>query len=275
MRTQTSQTLRSLVSLLLLALVGSLASWKFLGSLELAAIWASAVVIGGIVHLIFEGETEPTPLRFVLSSIIWIATATVAFGLKLGYGMAVALIGGASSLIILGSIRGLMSMAIALSILIYRFFRELQPEGARALDIGQHYSLVGITLGALLPLLPIEWSRSTRTKSSLAGVLWLLLLIGIPVAVSLLLGGKGAVGLVVGFAFASLIEGARGSVTLEAIGIAAGLGALTTLSYGWLVPLMDLGRDEKTKGLVGVAVAVVIIGSLLNWVGKKDAAVKA
>ena len=262
--------LRGLVTVLAVAAVGSLACWKFLGTLELASLWACGAVVAGIVHLIFEGEEEPSGFRFVLSTIIWIAAVTVAFGIKLGYGMSAVLLAGVVTAILLGSARGLMSQSVALSILLYRYYRELQPEGARALDIGQHYSMVGLTLGALLPLLPLEWARARRSRLVISGALWLVLLIGLPLIGSLLLGSKGAVGMIVGFGFATLVEGIRGAVTLEAVGLGVGLGALTTLSYGWLVPLMDIGRDEKTRALVIVAVVLVLIGTALSMLTKPD-----
>lgn len=272
-RTGKSDVLQGLSSLLVLILVGGLACWRFLGSLDLAAIWVGSVVTGAVVHFVFEGEGDPTPFRFVLCTVIWIAAATVAFGVKLGYGMSISILGGVAALTILRSVRGLMSMGVAISILVYRFFRELQPEGAKALDIGQHYSMVGLAIGALMPLLPIEWSRGrgawTGGRSAGIWMLWLLILLGVPVAASILLGAKGAVGIVVGFSFASVIEGTRGTASLETVGIATGLGALTTLSYGWLTPLMNLGREEKTRALLIVAVLAAAVGAGIFVLGKK------
>lgn len=249
-----------------LLLIGYLACWQYLSSSLLANLWFGGVVVGAAVHLLLSGEEQPEAFRFVLAAVIWLGAATVAFGLNLGYGMSVTLLAGAAALVLFGSVRGLMAIAVAAAILIYRMFRELFPEEAKALDIGQHYTMVGLAIGALLPLLPLEWARGMKIagwRTTAATVVWLLILLGLPVAAAVLLGSKGAIGMVVGLSFAAIVEGLRGSVGLAPAGIAMGLGSLTVLSYGWLGDWTDLERAVKLRAVIVVSVVALILGAAL------------
>jgi hypothetical protein len=267
---------RNGIGFALLAVVGYVACWKYLGNNELGTLWMGGVIVGGIVHLIFAGETQPEPFRFVLATVIWLAGATVAFSTDLrAYGMSISILGGVSTLVLFGNIRALMTLCVAAAILIYRLFRELRPDEARALDIGQHYTMIGIAIGALLPLLPIEWGRTrilTGWRSSAATALWLVILLGMPVAAAVLLGSKGAIGMVVGFSFAAVVEGLRGVVSLAPSGTAIGLGCLTALSYAWLGPWMDLERASKERAVVIVAVVALAFAAALFAVSRQSEA---
>ncbi len=261
-----SDALRIGIGLAVLLGVGYLACRSYLNAPELGNLWLGGIAVGGIVHLILAGESQPEPFRFVLSAVIWLGAATVAFGLKLGYGMAVTLLGGVGTLVLLGGTRGLMSISVAAAILAYRLFREIYPEDAQAPDIGQHYTMIGITIGALLPLLPIEWARAReitgwRTFASLA--VWLLILTGLPIAASVLLGSKGAIGIVVGLSFSAIVEGLRGVISLAPVGLGAGMAAIGVLSYGWLGDWTDLERIVKVRAVVVVGTVALVLAAAL------------
>lgn len=276
-RFSASPLVRGGIGFVILVLVGYLACRQYLASSDLSNLWLGGAVVGGVVHLLLAGEAKPEPFRFVLSAIIWLGAATVAFGIDRDYGMAVSMLAGISVLMILGSPRALMTVSVASSILIYRIFRELHPDDAKALDIGQHYTIIGIAMGALLPLLPIEWQRSNAGRSlagwkAPAGVaLWIIILLAIPIPAAVLLGAKGAIGLVVGFSFAAVVEGLRGSEDLAPVGIATGLGALTVLSYDWLGPWSDLERGVKIRAVVAVAVVLTILAAALFGLSRPQA----
>jgi hypothetical protein len=194
--------------------------------------------------------------------------------MHLGYGMAVSLLAGAGTLVLFGNIRGLMTMSVAAAILVYRLFRELYPAEARALDIGQHYTMIGVAIGALLPLLPLEWARNKNLsgpRSNTAIALWLLILAGLPVASAILLGSKGAIGMVVGLSFAAVIEGLRGAASLAPMGIALGLGSITILSYSWLGDWTDLERGIKTRAVLFVAVILLAFAAALFGISRTQA----
>ncbi len=263
------------VLFLLILLAGSLVCWKYLDDVQLVGLWMGGVVLAAAVNWLLAGEEQPEAFRFAVATVLWVAGATIAFSLKLGFGMSVGLVGGAATLALLGSVRGLASMAVAASILVYRLFRESHPEGAKALDIGQHYTMVGICIGALMPLLPIEWARGATVKGwrdPVSHLLWLAILAAIPAAAAVMLGSKGVIGLVVGFSFAAVVEGFRGASTLAPLGITAGLGTFTALSYAWLLPWMDLARDEKQKALLILSIAVAAVAAALYAISREHKA---
>jgi hypothetical protein len=262
------------IGFIAIVLLGYFGCYQFLANTTLANLWLGGAVVGGVIHLMLNGDAEAEPFRIVLATIIWLAAATVAFSMALGYGMAVSMLGGASVLFLFGNLRGLMTMSVAASVLVYRLFREIYPGDAKAPDIGQHYTMIGIAMGALLPLLPIEWGRTrdlTGWKSKVAVALWLLILLGLPVPAAVLLGSKGAIGMVIGLSFAAVIEGIRGSVSLAPVGIATGVGALTVLSYDWLGDWTDLDRAIKVRAVLIVSVVAFFFAAALFGLSRQQA----
>jgi hypothetical protein len=266
--------MRSLFGLFSLAIVGFVACSQYLSNSDLGNVWLGGVVVGGVVHLLLMGDTEPEPFRFVLSTVIWLGAATVAFGVARDYGMAVLVLAGVAAVVLLGNVRALMTLSVAAAILIYRLFRQLYPDEARALDIGQHYTMIGIAIGALIPLLPIEWARGrslTGWRAMAALTIWLVILLGLPVGATILLGSKGAIGMVVGLSFAAVIESLRGAVSLAPVGLATGLGCLTVLSYSWLGDWSDLERNAKVRAVIFVAVAATLLAAALFGLSRTQA----
>jgi hypothetical protein len=152
----------------------------------------------------------------------------------------------------------------------YHVFREAYPDASRALDIGQHYAMVGLFAGAVLPLIAMEWlenSRQTMPGRGLwAGGIWVFLMLGVPLAGVILLGPKGAVAYLVGLGLAAAIQGLKGSKSVSTLALAMGLAAAMTISYGWLGNVIDMTREAKTAllgrvllDLVGVAVVIALL----------------
>lgn len=257
-----------------LALAGFLVCWRSFDRVDLATLWIAGVLVAVVVHFILTDEESGDSFRFILSTVIWLSVATVAFGIALGYGMSVTVLAGVGALVLLGNSRALMTISTAAVLVLYRLFREMYPEDAKAPDIGQHYTMIGIALGALLPLMPAAWirDRALRGASQFAvNLLWLVVLLGVPVAAAVLLGAKGAIGLVVGFAFAVVVDGLRGSSGLGIAGIAVGMGALVLTTYGWLGEWVDLERSAKIRAVIAIAVAAALIGGALFGIGRKSA----
>lgn len=229
-------------------------------------IFGAAVLAALVVNWFLPDSRQSSNLRFLIAAVVWIALATIAFGLRKGYGMSISLMGGMGMMLLIGNRRALMTMGPVLALVMFRVFREMHSEAYRAIDIGQHYAIIGLLLGAALPLIPIEWSRILRPASSgsVAGAafLWVVLLLGILPAAAVLLGPKGLVGFVAGLGIGSVIEGMRGSNSLHVLSLGAGLAGAGSLIYGWLGDYLDKTREAKLGvlyGVVGVLVVVALI----------------
>lgn len=214
-----------------------------------------------------EGEASSSSSGFLLSSILWVAAATIAFGMLKGYGMAVGLVVGAATLATIGSTRGLLTMGPLFGLTAYRLFREQHTDSSRAFDIGQHYAMVGILIGLLLVLVLFDWGRermragpATATAAVLLGIAGL----GGLLASVVLLGPKGTVGLLVGIGLAPAMAGWKGSRDAGALACAVGLLAATAFAYGPLDPYLSLEREAKTKLLLWTVGIVLGLAAMVR-----------
>jgi hypothetical protein len=246
--------------------------WRYLQIRDAWMLYIGGIVVGLVVNWLMDDEGSDA-LRPLLSAIIWIGLATLGFGLRKGYGMSLGLMGGVSTLLLLGNVRALLSLGPLAGLVMYRVFREVHVDATKALDIGQHYALIGLTLGALAPLLPVEWFRSRMNLTGLrvpaAGVLWVVLLAVIPIGVAMVLGPKGVVGFVAGLGFASLLEAVRLGPSLQSLSLGLGLSAATTFVFQFLGDNTTLSRDAKTSILVPLSIGVTVLAIVLALVSPK------
>jgi hypothetical protein len=234
--------------------------------------WIGLLSIGvafAVAYLLGSDDTEAAPpsSSFLLSAILWVAAATIAFGMLKGYGMAIGLIVGAATLSMLGSTRGLLTMGPLFGLTAYRLFREQHTDSSRAFDIGQHYAMVGILIGLLLVLLLFDWGRERSrggTSTALAGVLLGVAGLGGLLASVVLLGPKGTVGLLVGIGLAPAMAGWRGSRDDGVLACAVGLLAATAFAYGPLDPYLSLEREAKTKLLLWTVAIVLGLAAIVR-----------
>ncbi len=233
-----------------------------------------AAVAATVVHLLLPEGGQVDSLRIGVAGVIWIGLATLAFGLAKGLGMALAFSVAASLLALLGNRAALLSTGPLLGLVMYRIYRQSYPDIARALDIGQHYALIGISVGALLPLLPTDWlHQQTEEKKSLAGVaIWSCILVGLPFALSLVLDAKGVVGFVAGLGFSSLFEAMRGQRSLRPLALTGGIAAFICLTHNWAPNLTDLTRDQKMHAFIWTAGTLIVLGLALGFLGGRKVA---
>jgi hypothetical protein len=226
---------------------------KFLSLSDAWILFSGSVVLGAVVHWFMPEDHEGT-LRFALAAALWLAVAVEAYTRRRGLGMSFALLGGASISILLGNRRALLALAPLAGLVFYHLFREAYPDASRALDINQHYAMVGVFAGAVLPLIAVEWlstSRPTMLGRGLwAAAVWVALLLGVPMAGVILLGPKGAAGYLVGLGMAAAIQGLKGAKYVMSLSISMGLAAAMALAYGWLGSTIDMTREVK-GGLLG------------------------
>ena len=260
-----------LLGLGLAYLIGS----RYLGLHDAWVSMALAVAAGVAVWAATPSDEVTEPGRAVVATVIWIGLGTLTFGLARGYGMALALALAAGLHLVLGERRALASCGPLLGLVIYRVFREAHLDAWKALDLGQHYALIGLAIGAALPLLPERWWATKPANpwlQSAGGVLWTVLWVGAPFLAALLLGPKGVVGFVVGVGFSSLFSATGAAPTLLPLAAAAAAGGVATLTYGWLQALTDLTRDEKLHWVLIAVIPLVLVGLILTLIGFKKPA---
>ena len=175
---------------------------------------------------------------------------------------------------VLGEKRGLITCGPLFGLVLYRLFREAHVDASRALDLGQHYALMGFAIGAVLPALPERWWATKPSNAILQGVgglLWTAVWAGAPFLAALLLGPKGVVGFVAGVGFCTLFSVTGPAPSLLPLAAAAAAGGLASLTYGWISDLTDLTRDEKLHYVFVALVPLVVVGLVLSLIGfKKD-----
>lgn len=235
--------------------------------------WIGLLALGTAAAVAYLMGTDDSaesagPSGILLSSILWVAAATIAFGMLKGYGMAVGVVVGAAALAMLGSTRGLLAMGPVFGLTAYRLFREQHTDSSRAFDIGQHYAMVGILIGSMLVLLLLDWGREhTRGRGGATAVAGLLLGVaglGGLLASVVLLGPKGTVGLLVGIGLAPALAGWRGSKDSGALACSVGLLAATAFAYGPLDPYLNLEREAKTKLLLWTVAIVLGLAAIVR-----------
>lgn len=239
------------------------------GNLAAAAVGAALVV-----HwLLATQEDDPSGFRFTLASVVWVALATLAFGIDRGFGMSVAILAAACVLVALGNVRGLLSLGAASGLVLYRVFREAHADTSRAFDIGQHYAIIGLLLGVLLPLAFAGWlpdGSAASGRKSAAAWLAIVLFLGLAVGSAVFLGAKGVVGLIVGLGLAAFAEGFRGGVRPAVFALGGSAAAALLLGYGWLEPWLDLSRDDKLPLLGWMSASALVAGVVILLLGRTE-----
>lgn len=274
------QGLKSAAVKSLLPALGAVVAAGFLGMRVVnengvvVSVLAGAVSGIAVRYLVPEDEA-PDALRVGIAALIWLGVATLAFGLLKGFGMSLALLGGLAALVPAGGRKGLLTLGALSGLVMYRLLREAHPDASRALDIGQHYALIGLALGFLLPLLPTDWLGTGRKSDAAGAFLWGLLALGVPVLVLLVFGGVGAVGFIAGLGLSGLVQALRGRAEILPLPLGMGMAGITLQLSGWIETVTGLTRDEKLRTLGIAAVGIVVIAGLLMAVSGKQKEVAA
>lgn len=234
------------------------------GGLTVATGWGLALglLAAAVMLLTWPQEERLDAGRAALYALLWLGVASVAFSEGRGLGLGLAAFGGAALLIGAGRIDALAAASPLLAVFTWRAVRAIYPEVNRAFDIGQHYALIGLLVGiaAMVGLSLADRSESGPVRRLPAALLGLAAAAGF----SVVLGAKGAVGLLIGLivgAWMAVFSGEPGRTPVAAgLGLAAGLAAMLPT----LAPLMDADRLTKQFAFGAAAVATVIIYLLLK-----------
>ena len=281
---------KSVVVGILASLAGLLVA-RGLGESGLTTCAVVGAVAGVVLHFLMP-EEEGESSRVGLAAIVGVGLATVAFGLGRGLGMGMAGLTSVGVLLAVGNRRAALALGPLVGLVMYRVLREAGTGATRALDIGQHYSLLALVLGLVLPLLPTDWLRGRGRATHAAGVaLWGVVLLAAAPLVVVAFGMRGGIGFTVGLGVAGLVAALRVARTfvpadgepLETLAIAgtetratsllplalgASLGGSTILALLWLGDDPALSRDAKLHLFGYAAVGIAIIAAMLTLVGR-------
>ena len=255
------------VAISLALIIGGYLSTRSLGDMNLTYVIMIGAAAGFVVNfLISDSENDVT--RIAIAAVIAVSIATIAFGFAKGTGMALALGAMVSILLGCGNRTALLAIAPLFGLVLYRLLKEINNDSTKALDIGQHYALLGVMLGALIPLLPANWVQRTGSKGGIGAFIWSILILSGPVFIAVMLGEKGSIGFVAGLGLSGLCQALRTDKGLMSLAIIPGLAATTTVCLDWFHDWTDLARDDKVKVFMIAGVAVVILSSILAIVAK-------
>jgi hypothetical protein len=164
----------------------------------------------------------------------------------------------------------LLTLGPLVGLVLYRVLREEGTGATRALDIGQHYTLLALGLGAIVPLMLVDWPGKSGGYAKSAGyALWALIGISVPPAVITMFGVRGAVGFIVGLGFAATIDALRRAESFAVYAVAAIMAPVTLVSLHWAKDVDALSRDEKIPVLGGVGALICVLAGLLWFLGSK------
>ena len=266
----------------ILAILAGLFVARGLSESGLTVCVAVGALTGVVLHFLMP-EEEGESSRVGLAAVVGVGLATVAFGLGRGLGMGLAGLASVGVLLAVGNRRAVLALGPLVGLVVYRMLREAGTGATRALDIGQHYSLLALTLGLVLPLLPTDWLRGRGRAAHATGVaLWGVVWLTVAPLVVVAFGMRGGIGFTVGLGVAGLVAALRtlrpprheGTETvplhspLLPLALGASLGGSTILALLWLGDDSALSRDAKLHLFGYAAVGIVIIAGMLAFVGR-------
>lgn len=240
---------------------------KLLGANSaLPVIWGGCVLALVVAALIPE-DAAPSAMRVLVGVVIWVSAGTAAFGFDKGFGVAALGLTAAIGLLASGNRRALQTLGPLGALVMYRVFYESHREATQAFDIGQHYAMIGLVVGVLLPVMAQEWIRMVAKRggflSLVAGALWIVVLLVAPIAAAIVLGAKGVVGYLFGLGLASVVEAVRGEKSAHATSLGIAMAGAITLMYEPLIPHLDLDRADKLSRLAYLGGGVVVLGIVI------------
>ncbi len=248
---------------------------------EMAQPLAMGVICAAVAAWMMPRDRAATGTQTALAAVLWLGVSTVAFTSLKGYGLAIALASASLAGLWFPSRLVTSSLGPFLALAFYRVLKELKPTMAVNFDIGQHYALIGILAGVLLILAPTDYltTRDSRdaTRGGLASAFAGALVLVAAAGAMILLGLRGSVGLLVGLGFAPIVLAFRGTNLGVAMPAGIGMSALVVLAAKPLEVAMGLGRDDRLKLLITVAVVCAILAVLSGLVGggaRKNAAAR-
>lgn len=255
------------------ALGGFLVGTRLVGAPEVWPLLGVGLATGLVVCWVVGDEDASSLFGVLLGTAIWLGAATLAFASSRGLGTSLLLLGGLTAMLAVGVRRPIATLGPLVAIVGFRVFRELQPEASRAFDIGQHYTMLGLIVGALGLAMMVEWRRAHAAPGLRGGVAmasWGYLAMLMPLAAAMLIAAKGYVGVLMGVGLAPIVLASVKDRTDDAVPLVSGLTLAMAVAYSSFGPVLEFTRAEKVGVLAYVAVALVVLSVLVALGSKRD-----
>jgi len=237
-------------------------------------IAVGAILVALVVAWFVPRGENGGSLPYLVGVIVWLGAATLAFAYLRGFGMAVCLLAAMSVLLVARHGGAVLTLGLLAALVAYRVLREFHPGAARALDIGQHYALIGLMVGAGVIAVAAEYRRE-RASTPYTAAIGLALCGILPVLGATLIAAKGFVGILVGLGVGTALAGMRGDREAKPLALQMGLGLFMAGSFAWYEKLLELTRDEKVKALYWSTPAVLVLALLLVVLGRRKSSPEA
>lgn len=136
--------------------------------------------------------------------------------------------------------------------------------------------MTGLAVGAVIPVLFTDWFERNQVGSSIkdavASLLWGFILVCLPVLSIVVLGAKGASGMVVGLGFSGFLLAYRKATGAPTIAVMVAAGAANAVAVDWIGDAMDLTRQQKLHsfGWWALAMTVAALGILVVTARKAE-----
>ncbi len=221
-----------------------------------------AAVAGLVVHFLVPDD-ERDVMRIIIAGIIAMSVATIGYSLYKNAGVSAGLVTMLAVLFGCGNRTGVLATSMVFGLILMRLLQKADAGYAQSLDISQHFVLLGVFLGALIPLLPIDKIIPSDWKGSLSSSLWVVLLIVACVFIEVMLGHRGINGFVAGLGIVGIVALLRQERSLMPMAIAPGLVGVSVFFLDQFDHWTDLGKDDKVKFfLIAGAVTIAIAGGI-------------
>jgi hypothetical protein len=255
-----------------LLLVGAAAliaqRYLFLGASFNVAL--GAVASAAVVAYILETHSREATAPVAVCAFIWLGWGTIAFGLLQGLGVAISALFAGAFLVCIGARRGLASATVLVALLFYRVFLEAFPTDSRAIEVSQHYAVMGIVAGCLFPTLVAAWTRRICQRFDpgmrlLAAFITGSILVAVIVASDFILGSRGTVGMLIGLCVAPAISGMAETERIGPAAAVGSLGAAIVLIFGSVAPNLLIEREQKIQILGWTITAAIVLIAVAAW----------
>lgn len=251
--------------------IGALGTYRYLYVGDLFSLLVAGMAVAvGVLLVGEEDSAPPSGMRILLCALIVLGAGAWAFSLRHGFGMSALLVSAGVFGALLSSNRAQAVLAPLLSLVLLRVLIEWAGGGS-AVDLGQHYLLMGFAAGALLPLAATQWDD--RGAPAWSATLWQALVVGVPAFAALFLARVGAAGFLLGLMISPLaapmlrggLEEAKRTEGLEGIHamVLSGCGGLVVILTTMVTPEGLMSRSAKVGALLWALGATVVISALL------------